>query len=88
MRSFLLLASLTLSILSYSQNAPKQKQNSTSTVKTEKEISLTEKITQLEKRIAVNITDPTYPKAELQKEKEQLKQLKQMQAKSTQVKTN
>ncbi len=88
MRLILLQASLIASFISYSQNLPKQKSNSTSPVKTEKEISLSEKITQLEKKIAVNVTDSTYPQSELQKEKEQLKQLKQTQAKQTPVKTN
>lgn len=40
-----------------------------------------EKIKQLEQKIAVNETDPTYPAEELKKEKEQLKQLKENQVK-------
>ncbi len=82
MKLILLQAGLIFSCLGYSQENPKQKVNVQSTVKTEKELSPTEKITQLEKKIAVDVTDPSFPQDELLKEKAQLKQLKEQQAKT------
>jgi hypothetical protein len=55
---------------------------------TEKTKALSEKISLLEKKIAVDVTDPSFPKDELEKEKVQLKQLKAEQTKLNKVKTN
>lgn len=66
--------------LSIGLMAQEPRQKSAKSVKTQN-IQADEKIKQLEQKIAVNETDPTYPAEDLKKEKEQLKQMKENQVK-------
>jgi hypothetical protein len=78
---------LSMAILgAISAQEPKQKKKVVQPVS--KTQSLTEKIKALEQKVAIDLTDPSFPKEELQKEQEQLTQLKTEQAKLNKVKTN
>lgn len=79
MKHVFVITGLFLSIGLIAQEPKQRPVKSAESVKVQAENK--EKIKQLEQKIAVNETDPTYPAEDLKKEKEQLKQLKSSQVK-------
>ncbi len=82
MRKNVLLASLLFAFGLSARQEPQAKSQAKTSVKKEVSETTSQKIKQLEKKIAINETDPSYPKEVLLKEKETLAQLKSKTVKS------